>query len=77
MNAAQAFKTKPEKRIELIVARIRKDKTQIQAAKEIAVSVNYLRKLELGIESPGRDTMFCIARYYGVSERILFPDLFL
>ncbi|TQR29438.1 XRE family transcriptional regulator [Brevibacillus brevis] len=59
-----------------MVARVRKDKTQIEAAAEIGISVNYLRKLELGIESPGLETMLCIAKYYGVSERILFPDIF-
>lgn len=77
MKKTKEVQKRPYKRIELIVARVRKDKNQIEAAAELGISANYLRKLELGIDSPGRDTMICMSKYYDVSERVLFPDLFL
>ncbi|TPG74351.1 XRE family transcriptional regulator [Brevibacillus laterosporus] len=64
------------RRIELIVARIRKNKSQKVAAKEIGISAAYLVKLEAGISNPGRDTMICISNYYQMPAEVLFPDLF-
>ena len=67
------------KRIALIKAREEKTpkETQKQAAKNIGISEIYLRKLEAGNESPGRKALIKIESYYGISMRMLFPDIFL
>lgn len=65
------------KRKTLIFHRKIRNKTQKEAAAELGISAIYLRKLESGTANPGRDVMINMERYYGVSMRDLFPDIFL
>lgn len=51
-------------------------KTQGQVAKDLKISQVYVRKLERGTVKPGRDLMFKIEKYYGVSANLLFPDIY-
>ena len=46
-------------------------------AEQLGISEVYLRKIETGLSKPGRDTMIKFEKYYGVSMRDLFPDIFL
>ncbi|WBL16401.1 helix-turn-helix transcriptional regulator [Sutcliffiella sp. NC1] len=60
----------------LVLERQKKDLTQEQVAKAIGISTVYVRKIEKGLRNPGRETMLKFEAFYGVSDRILFPDLF-
>jgi transcriptional regulator with XRE-family HTH domain len=64
------------KRVRLAFERISRNLTQAEAARELGISVIYLRKLEGGHSKPGRQTMIKIERYYGVPASELFPDVF-
>jgi transcriptional regulator with XRE-family HTH domain len=50
--------------------------TQAKVAKDIGISEIYVRKIENGIFTPGRDLMFKFVRYFNVDEKMLFPDYF-
>ena len=65
------------KRAALLEARIRKQINRDIASKELNISAVYLKKLENGTSKPGRDLMVRMEKYYGVSVRTLFPDIFL
>jgi transcriptional regulator with XRE-family HTH domain len=65
------------KRETLILNRKNRNKTQQEVAADLGISAIYLRKLEAGTANPGRDIMINVERYYGVSMRDLFPDIFL
>lgn len=64
------------KRTRLIEERNRMGKTQQQVAADLGVSEVYIRKLESGVSSPGRDMMIRLQRYYKSPLKKLFPDLF-
>lgn len=65
------------RRSALIEARKSKRMTRYIAAQELNISAVYLKKLENGTSKPGRDLMVRLEKYYGLSVRILFPDVFL
>ncbi|WP_268899182.1 helix-turn-helix domain-containing protein [Brevibacillus laterosporus] len=65
------------KRIRMQLERKKAGKTQEQVALETGYSSVFIRKLEYGTENPGRDTIFILSGYYGVSPQELFPDIFL
>ncbi|AGR47398.1 transcriptional regulator [Brevibacillus phage Emery] len=65
------------KRTRLQLERKNAGKTQDQVALETGYSSVFIKKLEAGTENPGRDTIFILSRYYGVSPEELFPDIFL
>lgn len=50
--------------------------TQKVVAKEIGISEVYLRMIENGTFTPGRDLMLRLTKYFGVTMEALFPDLF-
>lgn len=64
------------RRERLAKERTSRNLTQEQVAMDIGISTIYLRKLEGGQSKPGRETMLKLERYYGVSARELFPDIF-
>jgi len=56
---------------------LRKDKgTQAKVADELGISTVYLRMIENGTFTPGRDLMFRLSHYFGVPVEELFPDYF-
>jgi ribosome-binding protein aMBF1 (putative translation factor) len=65
------------KREQLVIERNKINKTQKEVAQSLGISEIYVRKLESGMSKPGRDTMIAFERYYGISMRDLFPDIFL
>lgn len=64
------------KRERLALERTSRHLTQAEAARELGISVIYLRKLEGGHSKPGRQTMLKIEHFYGVPSNELFPDVF-
>lgn len=48
--------------------------TQKMVAKDLGVSEVYVRMIENGTFTPGRDLMFKIARYFSEPIEKLFPD---
>ncbi|MNC08861.1 helix-turn-helix protein [compost metagenome] len=50
--------------------------TQSLVASELEISTVYLRMIENGTFTPGRDLMFRISQRFGKPERELFPDYF-
>jgi len=64
------------KRTKIIEVRNRLGKTQRQVAADLGVSEIYIRKLEAGASSPGRDMMIKMQQYYKLPMERLFPDLF-
>lgn len=64
------------KRQNLVRARKQKGKTQKEVAKDLGISAVYVRKLENGLSNPGRKTMILFEKYYGISMRELFDDIF-
>jgi len=64
-----------EKRV--LLKQLRQQKgTQVQVAADLGISTIYLRKIESGEHTPGRDLMFKFAHYFGESPEKLFPDYF-
>ncbi|WP_141433000.1 helix-turn-helix domain-containing protein [Bacillus sp. 03113] len=57
---------------------LRKNKnlTQQELAEKIGISTIYVRKLEKCAVNPGRETMIKYEKYFSVSMKELFPDLF-
>jgi transcriptional regulator with XRE-family HTH domain len=56
---------------------LRKQKgTQEKVAADIGISTVYLRMIENGTFTPGRDLMFKFSAYFGESPEKLFPDYF-
>jgi len=61
----------------LVFAECRKKKgTQSKVAKELGISAVYVRKIENGTHTPGRDLMFRFSKYFGLPAETLFPDYF-
>lgn len=61
----------------VLLSEIRKKKgTQKFVADQIGISQVYLRMIENGTFTPGRDLMFRISKYFGESIQDLFPDYF-
>lgn len=59
------------------LASCRKDiGTQKQVASQIGISTVYLRMIENGTFTPGRDLMFKFSEFFGKSIEDLFPDYF-
>ncbi|CDX01254.1 Helix-turn-helix [Desulfitobacterium hafniense] len=59
----------------LFFSECRKKKgTQKTVAKDLGISEVYVRMIENGTFSPGRDLMFKIARYFSEPIEKLFPD---
>jgi transcriptional regulator with XRE-family HTH domain len=50
--------------------------TQSKVAAENGISTVYLRMIENGTFTPGRDLMFKLSNYFGESPEGLFPDYF-
>lgn len=60
-----------------LLRRLRKEKgTQAKVANELGISAVYLRMIENGTFTPGRDLMFRISSYFGTPVEDLFPDYF-
>ncbi|BFH10570.1 helix-turn-helix domain-containing protein [Paenibacillus alvei] len=58
-------------------AKCRKSKgTQAQVASENGISTVYLRMIENGTFTPGRDLMFQLSTYFDEPVEMLFPDYF-
>lgn len=60
----------------LVQERNERELTQKQVAESLGISEVFVRKIEKGVAAPGRETMLKFEKFYGVSERELFPDLF-
>lgn len=50
--------------------------TQASVASDLGISTVYLRMIENGTFTPGRDLMFKISEYFGQPLAKLFPDYF-
>jgi len=60
-----------------LFSQLRKEKgTQARVAGENGISAVYLRMIENGTFTPGRDLMFRLSNYFGVPAEKLFPDYF-
>lgn len=60
-----------------LFSRLRKERgTQAKVASDIGISTVYLRMIENGTFTPGRDLMFRLSNYFGVPVEDLFPDYF-
>jgi len=61
----------------VLLSRLRKSKgTQSKVAEENGISTVYLRMIENGTFTPGRDLMFKLSIYFGEPPENLFPDYF-
>jgi transcriptional regulator with XRE-family HTH domain len=57
--------------------KLRKTKgTQVKVAEDNGISAVYLRMIENGTFTPGRDLMFKLSRYFDVPVETLFSDYF-
>lgn len=65
------------KRNRLIEERNKRKKSRKLVAEELGISIIYVRKIENGQATPGRDLMLKIESYYGLGIKTLFPDIFL
>ncbi|ASA20900.1 helix-turn-helix transcriptional regulator [Paenibacillus donghaensis] len=60
-----------------LFSRLRKSKgTQVKVAEDNEISAVYLRMIENGTFTPGRDLMFRLSRYFDVPAEELFSDYF-
>jgi len=60
-----------------LFSQLRKEKgTQAKVASDNGISTVYLRMIENGTYTPGRDLMFRLSNYFGISAEELFPDYF-
>ncbi|MDV6367354.1 helix-turn-helix transcriptional regulator [Bacillus cereus] len=50
--------------------------SQKKLAKELELSVVFIRKIEKGVRNPSRETMLKYQNFFGISASELFPDLF-
>ena len=50
--------------------------TQAKVANDIGISTVYLRMIENGTFTPGRDLMFKLSSFFGETPEKLFPDYF-
>ncbi|MBA4544481.1 helix-turn-helix transcriptional regulator [Thermoactinomyces daqus] len=50
--------------------------TQKELAKRLGISEVWVKKIENGVSDPGRNLMFKFEKFFGLSHRELFPDLF-
>ncbi len=57
--------------------RIKHSLTQKELADKLGISAVYVRKIEKGDANAGLPTMIKYERFFGVSMRDLFPDIFL
>ncbi|WP_438446830.1 helix-turn-helix domain-containing protein [Gorillibacterium sp. sgz5001074] len=64
------------KRERLTTERTKRKKNRSEVALDLGISEVYVRSLENGNVKPGRDTMLKFERYYKVSSKKLFPDIF-
>ena len=60
----------------LIKKRNEKQLTQKQVAEVLNISAIYVRKIEKGDRTPGRDVLFKFEKLYATPVRDLFPELF-
>ena len=65
------------KRNRLVGERTKRNLTQADLAEKIDISTIYVRKLESGSVKPGRETMIKYEKFFGLSSKTLFPDIFL
>ncbi|MGG1598559.1 helix-turn-helix transcriptional regulator [Paenibacillus naphthalenovorans] len=60
-----------------LLRKLREQKgTQAEVAADIGISTVYLRMIENGTFTPGRDLMFKFSTYFGEPPEKLFPDYF-
>lgn len=60
-----------------LLSKLRKSKgTQAVVASQNGISTVYLRMIENGTFTPGRDLMFKLSSYFGEPAECLFPDYF-
>lgn len=69
------MKEKPRKRHFFYSCRKKKG-TQAKVACDLGISTVYLRMIENGTFTPGRDLMFRLSNYFGEPVEKLFPDYF-
>lgn len=50
--------------------------TQAEVAAKVGISTVYLRKIESGDVTPGRDLMFRLSNLFAEQPEKLFPDFF-
>lgn len=50
--------------------------TQSRVASDLGISTVYVRMIENGTFTPGRDLMFKFSEYFGEPVESLFPDYF-
>jgi len=50
--------------------------SQSSVAEQLGISTVYVRMIENGIHTPGRDLMFRFSEYFGRPVEELFPDYF-
>lgn len=60
----------------LIKKRYEKQLTQKEVAEALNISTIYVRKIEKGDRTPGRDVLFKFEKLYDTPIRELFPELF-
>lgn len=63
-------------RTELLRLRHKHELTQQELAEKLGISTVYVRKLEKGVVSPGRETLVKYERFFEVDMKELFPDIF-
>ncbi len=66
---------KNKKRIFFCECRKRRG-TQKEVADDLGITESYVRNIENGIFSPGRELMFKIGAYFGEPVEKLFPDIY-
>lgn len=63
-------------RSKLIEQRKNLNLTQVELAEKLNISEVYVRKLEKGTRNPSISLMIKIEKFYGISMKELFPDIF-
>lgn len=56
--------------------RLKHELTQEELANKLGISTVYVRKIEKGDVNAGLPTMMKYERFFGISMRELFPDIF-
>lgn len=64
------------RRNNLIELRVSRNLTRKELADELGISDVFVKKIEYGVANPGRETSLKFEQFYQMSERILFPDLY-
>jgi putative transcriptional regulator len=62
-------------RLRLKEERKKRKLTQKELAQKLGISEVWVKKIENGVNDPGRKLMFKFEEFFGVSHRELFPDL--